>query len=74
MGEAEERAAIARTAATVEHLVGRAPVGWHTRSSASVNTRRLLVEHGGVLYDSDAYNDDLPDWVRVGEPPHLVLP
>ena len=74
MGEDEERAAIARTAATVARLVGRAPVGWHTKSSASVNTRRLLVEHGGFLYDSDAYNDDLPYWVRVGEQPHLVLP
>ena len=36
------------------------PVGWHTRSASSPNTRRLLIEEGGFLYDSDAYNDDLP--------------
>jgi peptidoglycan/xylan/chitin deacetylase (PgdA/CDA1 family) len=53
-------------------------VGWHTKSSASVNTRRLLLEHGGFLYDSDAYNDDLPYWIKVkttaGERQQLVLP
>lgn len=51
-----------------------APVGWHTKSSPSVNTRRLLVEHGGFLYDSDAYNDNLPYDVAVNERPHPVLP
>jgi peptidoglycan/xylan/chitin deacetylase (PgdA/CDA1 family) len=39
-----------------------------------VNTRRLLVEEGGFLYDSDAYNDELPYWVRVNDRPHLVVP
>ena len=53
---------------------GKPPVGWHTKSSASVNTRRLLVEHGGFLYDSDAYNDDAPYYVQVARTPHLVLP
>ncbi len=38
------------------------------------NTRRLVVATGGFLYDSDAYNDDLPYWVRVGGRPHLVIP
>src|SRR5207253_5582424 len=40
----------------------------------SVNTRRLIVEEGGFLYDSDAYNDELPYWVRVNDRPHLVVP
>jgi len=78
MDEAHERALIARAVASIARLHGRPPVGWHTKSSASVNTRRLLVEHGGFLYDSDAYNDDLPYWVRVdtagGERQQLVLP
>jgi allantoinase len=78
MDEAHERALIARCVASIVRLYGRAPVGWHTKSSASVNTRRLLVEHGGFLYDSDAYNDDLPYWVPVdtaaGRRAHLVLP
>ena len=39
-----------------------------------MNTRRLLVEEGGFLYDSDAYNDDLPYFVQVGDKRHLVLP
>lgn len=78
MDEAHERALIARSVATIARLHGQPPRGWHTKSSASVNTRRLLVEHGGFLYDSDAYNDDLPYWVTVptatGAKPHLVLP
>ncbi len=78
MDEDHERQLIARSVQTIRRLHGRAPVGWHTKSSASVNTRRLLVEHGGFLYDSDAYNDDLPYWVSVdsalGRKPHLVLP
>jgi hypothetical protein len=57
-----------------EAVTGSRPVGWHTRSPGSVNTRRLLVEEGGFLYESDAYNDDLPYFVRVGDKRHLVLP
>jgi len=60
MEEAAERQAIARTIAAIEQATGQRPVGWHTRSATSPNTRRLLVEDGGFLYDSDAYNDDLP--------------
>ncbi|WP_102223408.1 polysaccharide deacetylase family protein [Acidimangrovimonas sediminis] len=74
MDPATERAAIARTAATIARVTGVAPVGWHTRSAASQNTRALLVEHGGFLYDSDAYNDDLPLLVQVGGRRHVVLP
>ena len=60
MSEAAERQAIARTVQTIRKATGVTPVGWHTRSAPSVNTRRLLTEHGGFLYDSDAYCDDLP--------------
>ena len=74
MDEATERAVIARSVQTIARLHGKPPVGWHTKSSASVNTRRLLLEHGGFLYDSDAYNDDLPYWTRVLGQAHLVLP
>jgi len=74
MDEATERAVIARCVGTIERLHGRAPVGWHTKSSASVNTRRLLVEQGGFIYDSDAYDDDLPYYREVLGRPHLVLP
>jgi peptidoglycan/xylan/chitin deacetylase (PgdA/CDA1 family) len=74
LGEAEERDRIARTVATIKNVTGLRPIGWHTRSAGSVNTRRLLVEEGGFLYDSDAYNDDLPFFVEVAGKRHLVLP
>jgi peptidoglycan/xylan/chitin deacetylase (PgdA/CDA1 family) len=74
MEEATERLAIARTVEAIRAASGVAPVGWHTRSASSVNTRRLLVEHGGFLYDSDAYCDDLPFFVAVEGRKHLVLP
>lgn len=47
-------------------------MGWYT-GRVSANTRRLIREEGGFLYDSDAYNDDLPYWLS-GSPPHLVIP
>ena len=74
MSEPEEREAIARAVAAITEAVGTPPVGWHTRSATSVSTRRLLLEHGGFLYDSNAYNDDLPFFVDVGGAEHLVLP
>lgn len=58
--EEEERAAIRKTVEAIRAAGGVAPTGWHTRSSRSVNTRRLLQEHGEFLYDSDDYGDDLP--------------
>jgi peptidoglycan/xylan/chitin deacetylase (PgdA/CDA1 family) len=75
MDEATERAAIARTVATIQRLSGRAPSGWHCKSTSSVNTRRLLQEHGGFLYDSDDYGDDLPYTLTGAQgQPHVVLP
>jgi peptidoglycan/xylan/chitin deacetylase (PgdA/CDA1 family) len=74
MDEAAERAVIARAVAGITAVAGIHPVGWHTRSAPSPNTRRLLVEHGGFLYDSDAYNDDLPYFATVGARQHLVMP
>ena len=74
MEEAEERASIARTVAAIERATGVRPVGWHTRSASSPNTRRLLIEEGGFLYDSDFYGDDLPVTLAFGERRHVVLP
>lgn len=74
MEEAHERATIARAVAAIRDACGTAPLGWHTRSAPSANTRRLLLDHGGFLYDSDAYSDDLPFFTRVGPTRHLVLP
>ena len=74
MPEDRERDVIAKAVATIERAAGVRPVGWHTRSASTVNTRRLLVEEGGFLYDSDAYNDDLPYVVDVAGQPHVVIP
>lgn len=74
MGEAEERRAIARTVEAITEAAGTPPRGWHTRSATSPATRRLLLEQGGFLYDSNAYNDDAPYLVDVGGADHLVLP
>ncbi len=74
MAEADERATIARAVAAIAAAAGTPPIGWHTRSAPSANTRRLLIEHGGFLYDNDAYCDDLPVFVPVEGRHHLVLP
>lgn len=73
MAEAQERQVIERTVRAIEAATGRRPLGWHTRSGSTPNTRRLLVEQG-FLYDSDAYNDDTPYFVPVAGQRHLVLP
>jgi putative urate catabolism protein len=62
--EATERAHIAEATAILTEICGAAPLGWYTGRD-SPNTRRLVVEHGGYLYDSDSYADDLPYWTQV---------
>ncbi len=74
LDEQTEREEIARAFDSIRRLVGRAPEGWYCRYAPSLATRRLLVEHGGFTYDSDAYNDELPYWVSVEGRAHLVVP
>ncbi|WP_293393977.1 allantoinase PuuE [Nevskia sp.] len=76
--EVTERAHMAEAVAIQRELTGAAPLGWYTGRD-SPNTRRLVVEHGGFVYDADSYADDLPYWteVAVGDGtrrPHLVVP
>jgi putative urate catabolism protein len=72
--EAEEREHMARAVASLERTVGQRPDGWYCRYGPSVNTRRLVAEHGGFLYDSDYYGDELPFWLTVDGKPQLVVP
>ena len=72
--EAEEREHIARAITSLQATVGERPLGWYCRYGPSVNTRKLIVEEGGFLYDSDAYDDELPYWKVVDGKPHLVVP
>ena len=71
--EEAEREHIQRAIGAIEKAVGERPLGWYTGRS-SPNTRRLVVEEGGFLYDADAYNDDLPYWTLEFGKPHLVVP
>ncbi|MFL6547878.1 MAG: allantoinase PuuE [Povalibacter sp.] len=75
--EATERAHMREAVAILKELTGDAPLGWYTGRD-SPNTRRLLIEHGGFVYDADSYADDLPYWTRVetskGLVSHLVVP
>lgn len=75
--EATERAHLAEAVAILKEMSGSAPLGWYTGRD-SPNTRRLVVEHGGFLYDSDSYADDMPYWTEIEAAgrrvPHLVVP
>jgi peptidoglycan/xylan/chitin deacetylase (PgdA/CDA1 family) len=72
--ERTEREHIRLATETIRRLTGgRWPLGWYTGRD-SPNTRRLVVEQGGYLYDADSYADDLPYWVKVGTVDQLVVP
>jgi peptidoglycan/xylan/chitin deacetylase (PgdA/CDA1 family) len=58
----------------IERTCGERPLGWYCRYGPSVNTRELVVEEGGFVYDADAYNDDLPYFTEVNGNRHLVVP
>jgi allantoinase len=77
MDEATERAHLAEAVAILEEVTGGPLLGWYTGRD-SPNTRRLLLERGGFVYDSDSYADDLPYWTDVtianGTVKHLVVP
>jgi peptidoglycan/xylan/chitin deacetylase (PgdA/CDA1 family) len=74
LSEKDERERIRLAVQSFEKTCGKRPVGWYCRYGPSDRTRRLVVEEGGFLYDSDAYNDDTPYFVEVSGQRHLVVP
>jgi allantoinase len=68
-----ERDHIQRAVTILTKLTGTRPIGWMT-GRPGPNTRRLLVEAGGFLYDRDSLADELPYWLRINDKPHLVIP
>ena len=69
---------IARAVKAIVDSAGTPPVGWYT-GLFGMNTLKAVVKHGSFLYSSDAYNDDLPYWVKVATgkgdgAPHLIIP
>jgi putative urate catabolism protein len=71
--EKTEREHMQRAIDIIKKLTGERPLGWYT-GRTSPNTRRLVAEEGGFLYDADDYSDDLPFWVNVGKKKQLIVP
>ena len=74
MPEIEERDHIKQAIVIHTRVTGSRPLGWYT-GRTSPQTRQLVLEAGGFLYDADSYADDLPYWVNgLKGKPHLVIP
>ncbi len=72
LDESVEREYIRNSIEQVRELTGEPPLGYYA-GMPSLNTRRLVVEAGNFLYDSDVYNDDLPYW-SPDYPELLLIP
>ena len=68
-----EREHLHKAIEIIREITGERPLGWYTGRGGE-NTRALVVEEGGFLYDADDYSDDLPFWTRVDGKDHLVVP
>ena len=73
MAEDEERAQLQKAIDVHTSVCGERPLGWYT-GRTSQNTRRIVAEEGGFLYDADDYSDDLPFWSTQTDTPHLIVP
>ena len=73
--EEVEREHIKDCISILTEFLGKRPEGWYTGRN-SPNTRKLIIEEGGFLYDSDAYDDDLPYWANefYTDSKHLIIP
>jgi allantoinase len=71
--EAVERAHIRQAVELLTRVMGERPLGWYT-GRVSPQTRRLVAEEGGFLYDADSYADDLPYWEMAAGAPQLIVP
>jgi len=58
---------------TIKKIFGNRPLGWYT-GRCSPNTRDLVFDDGGFLYDSDSYSDDLPYWEYKKNKKQLIIP
>ncbi len=73
VGEDTEREHIRKAIEIHTQVIGSRPLGFY-QGRLSPNTRRLVVEEGGFLYDADSYADDLPYWNTDYGRSHLVIP
>ena len=58
---------------SIKKIFGKRPLGWYT-GRCSPNTRDLVMNEGGFLYDSDSYSDDLPYWEIKNKKKQLIIP
>ena len=73
MSRAQEREHMELAIEIQKEITGTRPLGWYT-GRTSVNTRELVANEGGFVYDADDYSDDLPFWSTEVDKPHLVVP
>ena len=70
----DERATMKKALDSLTRTTGQRPESWFVRYGLSVNTRDLMNELGGMVYDSNAINDDLPYYADYNGRPWLVVP
>ena len=73
ISKSEEKKHMKLAIKTIKKIFGTRPLGWYT-GRCSPNTRDLVFEEGGFLYDSDSYNDDLPYWETRNKKKQLIIP
>ena len=71
--KSEEKKHMKMAIETQKKIFGKRPLGWYT-GRCSPNTRDLVFEDGGFLYDSDSYSDDLPYWETRNNKRQLIIP
>ena len=69
-----ERESILKAVESITRTTRQRPLGWNNRAGPTINTRNLLAEEGGFLYDSNSYADDLPFYAKVKDRKWLVIP
>jgi len=73
ISKSEEKKHMKLAIKTIKKNFGTRPLGWYT-GRCSPNTRDLVFEEGGFLYDSDSYSDDLPYWETRNKKKQLIIP
>jgi len=73
ISEEIEKEHIEKTVEIHQQIIGEKPPGIY-QGKPSINTRKLIIENGSFLYDSDSYSDELPYWVNLNNHKHLIIP
>jgi allantoinase len=71
--ESVERQHLQKAIEIHSRVTGERPLGWYL-GRCSPNTRRLVAEESGFIYNADSYADDLPYWDTAHGKPQLIVP